>query len=107
MLEQLAQAVRDGDVSPLQLVEESLRRIDEADGELNSVVARRDDAVRAEADAHHRTGLLAGLPLLVKDLARCAGWTTTFGSAIYADAAPDEVDDIAVARLRAAGAIVV
>ncbi len=107
MLEQLAQAVRDGDVSPRQLVEESLRRIDESDGELNAVVARHDDEVRAEADAHPRTGPLAGLPLLVKDLARCAGWTTTFGSAFYADAPPDDVDDIAVARLRAAGAIVV
>ena len=107
MLEQLAQAVRDGAVSPVDLVEESFRRIDEANGALNAVVARRDDEVLTEAATHGRTGPLAGLPLLVKDMARCAGWTTTFGSSLYADAPPDEFDDIVVARLRAAGAIVV
>src|SRR4029078_5270256 len=35
------------------------------------------------------------------------GWTTTFGSPMYADAPPDTFDDVVVARLRAAGAIVV
>jgi Asp-tRNA(Asn)/Glu-tRNA(Gln) amidotransferase A subunit family amidase len=107
MLEQLAEAVRDGSISPTDLVEESLRRIDELDGDLNAVVARRDDQVLAEAAAHPRTGPLAGLPLLVKDLARCAGWTTTFGSPMHADDPPDVFDDAAVGRLRAAGAIVV
>jgi amidase/aspartyl-tRNA(Asn)/glutamyl-tRNA(Gln) amidotransferase subunit A len=107
MLEQLAQAVREGRVAPIDLVDESLRRIDEANGTLNAVVARRDDEVRAEAESHPRTGPLAGLPLLVKDMARCAGWSTTYGSTLYAGAPPDEFDDIVVARLRAAGAIVV
>jgi Asp-tRNA(Asn)/Glu-tRNA(Gln) amidotransferase A subunit family amidase len=107
MLEQLAQAVREGRIAPIDLVDESLRRIDDANGALNAVVARRDDEVRAEAAAHPRTGPLAGLPLLVKDMARCAGWTTTFGSTLYADEPPDRFDDVVVARLRAAGAIVV
>jgi Asp-tRNA(Asn)/Glu-tRNA(Gln) amidotransferase A subunit family amidase len=40
-------------------------------------------------------------------MARCAGSPTTFGSPLFADAAPDTFDDVVVARLRAAGAIVV
>ena len=104
---ELAAAVREGQVTPRQLVEESLRRIEAANGDLNAVVALRADAALAEADAHPGTGSLAGLPLLVKDLARTVGMPTTFGSHLYADAPPDDVDDLFVARLKAAGAIVV
>jgi Asp-tRNA(Asn)/Glu-tRNA(Gln) amidotransferase A subunit family amidase len=107
MLAELATAVRDGAVSPVDLVEESLRRIEAGDGDLNAVVLLHPDQALEEARAHARTGPLAGLPLLVKDMARCAGSRTTMGSHLYADAEPDEVDDLAVARLRAAGAIVV
>jgi Asp-tRNA(Asn)/Glu-tRNA(Gln) amidotransferase A subunit family amidase len=88
-------------------VAEALQRIDKLDPEINAVVALRADEALAEADAHPRTGALAGLPLLVKDLARTVGLPTTFGSHLYADAPPDTVDDIYVARLKAAGAIVV
>jgi Asp-tRNA(Asn)/Glu-tRNA(Gln) amidotransferase A subunit family amidase len=104
---ELAAAVRDGRVTPRRLVEDALDRIAQHDGDLNAVVALRADAALAEADAHPRTGPLAGLPLLVKDLARTIGLTTTFGSPWYADAPPDDVDDIVVSRLKAAGAIVV
>ena len=103
----LAGAVRDGRVTPRQLVEESLRRIEAANGDLNAVVSLRADAALAEADARPRTGPLAGLPLLVKDLARTIGLPTTFGSHLYADAPPDDVDDLFVTRLKQAGAIVV
>lgn len=107
MLHELSAAVRAGEVSPTELVERSLRRIEAANPTLNAVVALRAEEALAEAAEHRCTGPLAGLPLLVKDLARCAGMRTTLGSTLFADAAPDEVDDIAVARLRAAGAIVV
>lgn len=105
MLSELAAAVRSGAVEPVDLVAESLRRI-EAAAELNAVVALRAEEALAEARAHSRTGALAGLPLLVKDMARCAGMRTTMGHPMFADAAPDTVDDTVVARLRAAGAIV-
>jgi amidase len=106
VLRELAAAVRDGRVDPLDLVDESLRRIEAANPTLNAVTALRADEARAEAKASPRLGALAGLPLLVKDMARCAGMRTTFGSPLYADAEPDTVDDVVVARLRAAGAIV-
>ncbi|MBK9178539.1 MAG: amidase [Acidimicrobiales bacterium] len=108
MLTELAAAVRGGRVEPVELVEESLRRIEAGNGALNAVISVRPDEARAEARASSgRDGPLAGLPLLVKDMARCKGSVTTMGSPLFAGAAPDTVDDVAVARLRAAGAIVV
>jgi Asp-tRNA(Asn)/Glu-tRNA(Gln) amidotransferase A subunit family amidase len=107
VLAELAAAVRKGKVDPVDLVDESLRRIDASHATLNAVTALRADEARADAKAAGRTGPLAGLPLLVKDMARCAGMRTTFGSPLYADAPIDTIDDIVVARLKAAGAIVV
>jgi Asp-tRNA(Asn)/Glu-tRNA(Gln) amidotransferase A subunit family amidase len=106
MLEELAGAVRDGRITPAELVEESLRRIEASHDTLNAVVALRVDEAREDAARHPRSGPLAGLPLLVKDMARCRGMRTTMGSPLFADAPPDEVDDIVVGRLREAGAIV-
>ena len=108
MLSSLAAAVRAGAIDPVDLVQESLRRIEASQRDLNAVVDLRpaEDALD-EAARSSRTGLLAGLPVLVKDLGRCAGMRTTMGSTLFADAPADDVDDIALARLRAAGAIVV
>ena len=106
MLAALAAAVRDGRVSAEEVVAECLRRIEAGNPLLNAVVALRADEALAEARAHPRTGPLAGLPVLVKDMARCAGMRTTMGSPLYAQAPVDTVDDVVVARLRAAGAIV-
>lgn len=106
MLNEIATSVRDGSVDPIDLVEESLRRID-ATRELNAVVAVYADEAREVARRHSRTGSLAGLPVLVKDMARVKGHVTTAGSRLYANAEPDSADDVAVARLREAGAIVI
>jgi hypothetical protein len=106
MLAELAFKVRNNEISPVELVEESLRRI-EAAKELNAVVDLYADEALENARTHGRTGKVAGLPLLVKDMARVQGHVTTSGSRLYADAPPDEVDDTVVARLRAEGAIVI
>lgn len=106
MLNEIAESVRNGSVEPIDLVEESLRRI-EASRELNAVVAVYADEARAAARGHSRTGALAGLPVLVKDMARVKGHVTTAGSRLYVNAETDSVDDVAVARLREAGAIVI
>ncbi len=110
MLNELATAVRDKKVSARELVEESLRRIGTGNDQLNAVVSLRADDALAEADAlddARRKGPLAGLPLLVKDLQDVAGLPTTFGTPLFADGAPATADATIVARLRAAGAIVV
>ena len=97
-----------------ELVGMSLDRIDRADGPVNAVVMTREEAAMTEAAAVDASvasgeplGPLAGLPLLVKDSEDVAGLLTTFGSLLRVDAAPAERDCESVARLRAAGAIVV
>ena len=105
MLNELASAVREGRVHPTELVEEALRRIDKLDGPINSVVTLGAEQALEEAKRSSRQGPLAGVPFLVKDLARCAGLPTSYGSPFAAGAEPETVDDTTVARLRAAGAI--
>ena len=107
MLAELVAAVWEKQVEPVDLVREALRRIDASNGDLNAVTDLRADEAIADAEAHSRSGPLAGLPFLVKDMARCKGMRTTMGSPLFADAPPDEVDDVVVARLKEAGAIVV
>lgn len=107
MLAELAEAVRTGRVSPVELVTEALRRIEATNGDVNAVVALRVEEALAEAEAHDRTGALAGIPLLVKDLEDVTGMRTTFGSLLHADD-PEATDDGTVVRaLRDAGAIVI
>ena len=95
MLAELAAQVRSGAIDPVDLVNESLRRI-EAAKDLNAVVALYAEEALETARNHSRTGALAGLPLLVKDMARVKGHVTTAGSRLYVDAAPDDVDDTVV-----------
>lgn len=108
---ELAQALAEKTVSSRELVGGCLDRINASD--LNAVVTL--DAERALADAAEadeqtargsRRGPLHGLPITVKDAIATAGLRTTCGSPELADFVPDE-DAVAVARLRAAGAIVV
>jgi aspartyl-tRNA(Asn)/glutamyl-tRNA(Gln) amidotransferase subunit A len=103
--------LRAGLVSSAELVEDSLLAIDKYDGELMAVVHLMDEQARAEAAACDAQaaggrwrGPLHGIPVTVKDMIDVAGAPTRCGSAAY-EAAP-VVDAVAVARLRAAGAIV-
>jgi Asp-tRNA(Asn)/Glu-tRNA(Gln) amidotransferase A subunit family amidase len=105
MLADLSALVRSGQIDPVDLVTESIRRI-EAASDINAVVALYADEALAEAKKHSRRGALAGLPLLVKDMARVKGHITTSGSRLYADGAPDSADDTVVHQLRSEGAIV-
>lgn len=109
---QLADAVRNGELSPVALVQSCLDRIDALNPSLNAFVAmRRDEALEEAATlqklivAGKRLGPLAGLPVGVKDLEDVAGLPTTYGSRPFKDYRPGR-DSVQVARLRAAGAIV-
>lgn len=106
MLSEIASQVRAGTIDPVDLVNESLRRIEAAQN-LNAVVAVYAEEALETARSHSRTGAMAGLPVLVKDMARVKGHVTASGSRLYANAAPDQVDDTVVQRLRAEGAIIV
>lgn len=113
MLQELAEAVRERRVSPVELVEEALRRIERHNPTINAVTALRaeealaDARAMADAGGGALEGPLAGIPMLVKDMARTKGMRTTFGHPMFADAPIDDADDVVVGRLRAAGAIVI
>lgn len=102
----LAQAVRSGEIAPIDLVNEAIRRIEQTK-DINAVTVVHADAAREAAEHHSRKGPLAGLPLLVKDMVRVKGHVTTMGSLLFADATPDTDTDIIITRLVNAGAIVV
>ena len=109
-LEQAA-AVRAGEVSPTQLVEHALARIEALDAGLGAfitVTPERALAAAARAEKRIRAGgelpPLLGVPTAIKDLNNTAGVRTTFGSAVMADFVP-AVDDHVVTALAAAGTI--
>jgi Asp-tRNA(Asn)/Glu-tRNA(Gln) amidotransferase A subunit family amidase len=70
-------------------------------------VKTRFEAAQAEAKQAAAQAPLAGLPVSVKDLFDCAGDVTTAGSVALVDHAPAARDAVSVARLRAAGGVVV
>ncbi|WP_171896582.1 amidase [Nocardioides marmotae] len=101
-----AEAVRAGEVSPRELVEDAIARIEKADGVLNAVVAERFEAALAEVDAGLPDGPLTGVPTLVKDLGmQVAGLPLARGSRLWAGDV-QTVDSELVRRYRAAGMVV-
>src|SRR5262245_28935609 len=108
----LAAAIRRREVSPVEVAECYLDRIDALDPGFNAFCHRADDDVRAAAaaatDAVARAASpddlppFLGVPLPVKDLLDVAGWPTTYGSA-GADPAPKAASDPVVQRFVDAG----
>lgn len=100
----LAELVRTGEVHPRELVELSLRRIEELNPRLNAFrVTMAEEALAAAEEASPANGPLAGVPIAVKDDLPVKGQSTTRGSRSFGPPAAD--DSEAVRRLRAAGAI--
>ncbi len=109
---ELAARIRRGDLSPLNVVEYFLDRIERHDDEINAFVTVCDEQARTAAREAERAletgetiGPLHGVPVAVKDLTNVAGVRTTFGSKLFVDFVPEE-DDVVVERLKDAGAIV-
>jgi aspartyl-tRNA(Asn)/glutamyl-tRNA(Gln) amidotransferase subunit A len=108
----LAAAIRNKTVSPVEAVEAILMRM-EARRDLNAFLAvpaerARTEAKKAEAAIHRGDplGPLHGVPFSAKDLINTEGVATTQGSALFAGSIPS-TDAVAVARARAAGAILI
>ncbi|PYM66973.1 MAG: amidase, partial [Candidatus Rokuibacteriota bacterium] len=105
-------AIRAGRLTTTALAEACLRRIEARDAELRAwVTVDRDGALAqaagldAEARAGRWRGPLHGLPVGLKDIFHVAGLRTTAGARGFADSVPAE-DAASVARLRAAGAVI-
>jgi aspartyl-tRNA(Asn)/glutamyl-tRNA(Gln) amidotransferase subunit A len=110
---ELSTRIREQTVSPVEVVDACLKRIEALNPTLNAFITVMADAARVEAKAAEAEikagkwrGPLHGLPVAVKDFYDTAGVTTTAGSEQFKDRVPD-TDAEAVRRLRQAGAIVV
>ncbi len=101
-----------GEVSPLELVDAAVARIEVTDRHLNALPTLCVDRARDHARRIMKHGRpdgdgpwLGGLPLAIKDLNEVAGVRTTFGSPIFAHHVPER-SDILVETLEARGGIV-
>lgn len=113
-VEELARRIRARELTAAAVTDAALERIAAADPVLNAFVAVDAEGARAQAaavdarlDAGETVGPLAGVPLGVKDLEDAAGFVTTRGAAMHRHDPPAPADSTEVARLRAAGCVVI
>jgi aspartyl-tRNA(Asn)/glutamyl-tRNA(Gln) amidotransferase subunit A len=110
-IQTLAAQIERRSLSPVELTEVHLARIDRLDGTLHSYLTVTAEQARAEARQAEQEisrgwyrGPLHGIPVGLKDLFDTAGVRTTGGSRILADRIPTQ-DSTVASRLRAAGAV--
>lgn len=103
----LAELVKKGEVTPAQLCDEAIQRIERLNPKLNAVVTPMFDAGRKEAAADVPDGPFKGVPLLVKDLHyACAGVPMASGCKALKDYVPDKDCEL-VSRFKKAGAVII
>lgn len=99
-----------GEISPIELLDAVERRIAEVDPKVNALPTRcferaREHARRLMGKPMAERGILAGLPIPIKDLTEVAGVRTTHGSPIYKDNVPAR-SDIVVETVESQGGVV-
>src|ERR1700736_5117763 len=112
-IQSAAQALRDGDVTPLDLLDQCLGQIDIYEPRIQAWVLVDRDGARAEAERLTRElkggqyrGPLHGIPIAIKDIVDVFDWPTAAGSKLWANAIARE-DATLVKKLRQAGAVLV
>ena len=99
----LAELVRKQEVTPRELVEEAISRIEQLNPQLNAVIHKMYDAARQAAEGNLPEGSFRGVPFMLKDLlAPDAGVPMRLGSRFHRDFVPDH-DSEMVRRFKAAG----
>src|SRR5436309_6618297 len=108
-----ADEIRQGRLTPVELLETCLRRIDEVEAKVRAWVFVDRERARAEAEAltaelrgGHWRGPLHGIPIGVKDIIDVFDWPTACGSKLWQNSVARQ-DATVVRRLRAAGAVFV
>lgn len=102
----LAGLVRQGKVTPEELLDAAIERVEARNGAVNAVVARRYDEARTAIAAGLPNGPFRGVPYLLKDLGGwLAGDRVTRGSRFFADTPVIGADSEHVARLKQAGLV--
>jgi aspartyl-tRNA(Asn)/glutamyl-tRNA(Gln) amidotransferase subunit A len=111
---ELSRAFHDGDLSPVEVAQSCLARIEALDSEINSFCLVDAETSLAQAEASEKRwqegdplSPLDGVPVAVKDLLVTKGWPTRRGSLTVDPKGPWEEDAPTVARLREAGAVLI
>jgi len=110
-LTRIAELIRSGAVSPVEVAEAYLDQIGKLNPQLNAIVTLAPDLLEKAKEAESilqgggHVGPLHGVPVTIKDTIETAGLLSTSGSKLRADYIPAK-DAPAVARLKAAGAII-
>jgi len=108
---EMARRVRAREVSPVDVLDACLARVERLNPAINAVVTpnprARDEARELERRiaAGEDVGVLAGVPVGIKDVTQVGGLRCTFGSPLFSEHVPEE-DALVVRRLRAAGAVI-
>ena len=109
---EMRQLIGKKEISPVELTESCITRIEAVDGAVNAMITRCFERALNEAKIAEQSvmqgenlGLLHGLPLGIKDLEATEGVLSTLGSKLYVDNVPDQ-DQVSVANSRAEGAII-
>ena len=103
----LADLVKQGKVTPAELLEAAIERVEARNGAVNAVTMKLYDYGRKAIAAGLPDGPFKGVPFLLKDLtASLAGVKTTRGSKFFADAPPPTADSEHVSRLKRAGLVI-
>lgn len=102
----LAELVAHGEVTPAELLEEAMARVEELNPRLNMVHMKMYDEARATLEAELPHGPLHGVPFVVKDIGtRYKGVPTTSACELFRDFVPDADSDL-IRRYKAAGLVI-
>ncbi|HRD27774.1 MAG TPA: amidase family protein, partial [Caulobacter sp.] len=102
----LAALVARRDVSPSELLDTALERLDEINPAINAVIRVVEDQARTAIAEGLPQGPLTGVPFLIKDISQqMKGLPTCGGSRLFLDAAPAPADSALVAAYRRAGLV--
>ena len=112
-IQALVNKVKNKEISARELTESALSNIEKYDKEINAFCALNQEDALDQAESLDKkisngenVGLLAGIPIGVKDLEDAKGFITTYGSELHTKDSPAEEDSILVGRLRSEGCII-
>ena len=112
-IQALVNKVKNKEISARELTESALSNIEKYDKEINAFCALNQEDALDQAESLDKkisngenVGLLAGIPVGVKDLEDAKGFITTYGSELHTKDNPAEEDSILVGRLRSEGCII-
>ena len=112
-IQALVNKVKNKEISARELTESALSNIEKYDKEINAFCALNQEDALDQAESLDKkisngenVGLLAGIPVGVKDLEDAKGFITTYGSELHTKDSPAEEDSILVGRLRSEGCII-